>query len=223
MWRSSLALIGLLSLSLVPSTGCEVSARRGGGGMSEGVGVYHDGQLVDVSDYETVEHDTIEYETVESETVESETTESEDVAPPPKPYCVDGDPKYNGYVSIQRDDELERWAACEEITGDLDVTYYKGKSNVSFPNLKKVGVTLRVRNNAQMTSISFPALSEVGHGIVIDVNPKLTSIGFPSLTCIGDRLRIVDNQSLSDCLAQALATQLGQCMKEAIIDNQPCE
>jgi hypothetical protein len=120
-------------------------------------------------------------------------------------------------------------SGCTEITGSLRITAPGLSTLQGASPLRKIGAGLMVSGNTDLTSISFPALLSVGSvsiannsallsfdlpaliragSLSISNNAALTDFSLPVLATVDGAVSVVDNPSLSWCLAWDLKRSL---------------
>ncbi len=106
--------------------------------------------------------------------------------------------------------------ALEVITGDLAIGPTVGLDEVSLPELREVGGTVRVTSNGSLHGVFLPRL-EVAGRFEIESNASLTSIALPRLVTARGSLVIAQNGSLEIVDLTELAT-VG---KDLVIADNP--
>ena len=141
-------------------------------------------------------------------------------------------------VQIAAQEDVDKLAACAElssvtiktgaalrltglrglevITGDLAVGPTVGLDEVSLPELREVGGTVRITSNGSLHGVFLPRLEAAGR-FEIESNAALTSIALPRLVTARGALVIAQNGSLELVDLSELAT-VG---KDLVIADNP--
>ncbi len=106
--------------------------------------------------------------------------------------------------------------ALETITGDLAVGPTVGLEEVSLPELREVGGTIKITSNGSLHGVFLPRLETAGR-FEIEANSALTSIALPRLVTSRGSLVIAQNGSLELIDLSELAT-VG---KDLVITDNP--
>lgn len=106
--------------------------------------------------------------------------------------------------------------ALEVISGDLAIGPTVGLDEVSLPELREVGGTVRVTSNGSLHGVFLPRLETAGR-FEIESNSALTSIALPRLVTSRGSLVIAQNGSLELVDLSELAT-VG---KDLVIADNP--
>lgn len=85
--------------------------------------------------------------------------------------------------------------ALETITGDLAIGPTVGLDEVSLPELREVGGTVKITSNGSLRGVFLPRLEQAGR-IEIESNVALTSIALPRLVTSRGSLVIAQNAGL---------------------------
>ncbi len=112
--------------------------------------------------------------------------------------------------------DLAGLRGLEVITGDLAIGPTVGLDEVSLPELREVGGTVRISSNGSLHGV-FLARLEVAGRFEIESNAALTSIALPRLTTTRGSLVIAQNGSLELVDLSQLAT-VG---KDLVITDNP--
>jgi len=106
-----------------------------------------------------------------------------------------------GDAVIAKPADLDRYAACTEITGRLQLKRSEVVS-LELPRLRTIGGRIAVRKNGHLESLSLPALEEVGKGegddIVIEQNAVLRRVDLGKTVRAGAGAAIRENPALTD-------------------------
>lgn len=106
--------------------------------------------------------------------------------------------------------------ALETITGDLAIGPTVGLEEVSLPELREVGGTVKITSNGSLHGVFLPRLETAGR-FEIESNAALTSIALPRLVTSRGSLVIAQNGSLELIDLSVLAT-VG---KDLVIADNP--
>jgi hypothetical protein len=106
--------------------------------------------------------------------------------------------------------------ALETITGDLAIGPTVGLDEVSLPELREVGGTIKITSNGSLHGVFLPRLEQAGR-FEIESNAALTSIALPRLVTSRGSLVVAQNGSLELIDLSELAT-VG---KDLVIADNP--
>lgn len=96
--------------------------------------------------------------------------------------------------------------ALVQVDGGLNI-FGTAATELSLPNLARVGGFVNVFQNASLTTVAMPSLTIVAHELTIAQNPQLDSIEFSALTQAGSFFAS-DNPHLPACEVIALFDQV---------------
>jgi hypothetical protein len=77
-------------------------------------------------------------------------------------------------------------------------------------SLERVGDTVYIGFNEDLTDIVFPKLASIEGALIIEGNPRLLSVLFPALERVGKYIHIHDNGQLVEVTFPALRTVGGE-------------